>query len=98
VAVFTAQLAGIAGVENRSSERTLWLGPLDITFRIESVPLFAAGLPWSIQPSATMEAVTDPLPQSGSTVQEWLAGEPSALPAASIARTRNSCVPIARPV
>ena len=32
-------------------------------------------------------------PQLGSMVHEWLAGEPSTLPAASVARTRNSCAP-----
>ena len=31
-----------------------------------------------------------------STVQVWVAGEASTLPAASVARTRNSCAPCAQ--
>ena len=86
------------GFAKRTSARTLLLGPLDMTLRIESVPLLVAGLPWSTQLSALAGTVTGPVGQLGSTVHEWVAGEPSTLPAASVARTRNSCGPTARPL
>src|SRR6201999_2677108 len=46
-----------------------------------------------LAPTVTVEAV-----QPLVIVQLWVAGEPSTLPAASIARTRNECAPTARPL
>src|SRR5687768_11776478 len=69
-----------------------------MTLRIESVPLLVAGLPWSIQLSALALTVTAPAGQLGSTVHACVAGEPSTLPAASVARTLNSWLPSASAV
>jgi hypothetical protein len=66
VADSTTQPSGIVGFANRTNPRTSRLGPLDITFTMESVPLFVDALPLSIQLSASAVAVTGS-PQSGST-------------------------------
>jgi hypothetical protein len=47
-------LGRLAGKLKRSRARRLLLD-LDITLRIESVPLLLDGLPWSIQASALAE-------------------------------------------
>ena len=84
----------------RTSARKLSVGPLDWTFRIESVPLLFAGLFSSIQASAAASAVAGlPQPCCGAViVHEWVAGVESTFPAASRARTLNWCEPSARPL
>jgi hypothetical protein len=48
VADSTAQPAGIAGSEKRTSERTLRDGAFDRTLRLASLPLLTNGALWSI--------------------------------------------------
>src|ERR687895_174543 len=97
VALSTEQPCGIVGRLKRTRPRRLPL-LLDMTFRIESEPLLFDGPPWSIQASALAVSVCCG-PQSTirlPIVQEAIAGVPSTLPAASIARTRKVCGPTAR--
>src|SRR5918992_1409174 len=98
-AVSRTQPCGIVGSGNRTSARR-FPPLLDMTLRIESEPLFADALLWSIQASASADTVCAG-PQftgvpPGWIVHCWLAGVWSTLPAASVARTLNVCCPTVR--
>src|ERR687895_622251 len=94
----TTQPCGTAGSAKRTSARKLSLGPLDWTFRIESVPLLFVGLFSSIQASAAAASVVGAHGPASVIVHVWLAGVESTFPATSRARTRKVCDPLLRPV
>ena len=73
----------------------LLLGPLDMTFSTESVPLFASGPPWSIQLSASAVSVACDIVHGGgaSTVHVCDVIVAGTTGAAIASRTRNVCSP-----
>jgi hypothetical protein len=96
VADWMTQPCGLCGRSNFTRARMLLLD-LDITLRIESVPLLLVGLPLSTHASAVdVTVIAGPQFTGACTVQLWLAGVPSVLPAASIARTLKLCAPTAK--
>src|SRR5918999_1026282 len=94
----TSQPAGIVGRLKRSS--ALALPPdLESTFSTESPPKFLAPSLCSSQLSATGLTVTvDAVQLETFAVHVLVAEVGSVLPAASTARTRNTCGPAASPV
>src|SRR5919106_142430 len=71
-----------------------------MTLVVVSVPWFADAEVWPFQLSAAAAAMSGALLQFGgaSTVQLELAGDPSGVPAGSVARTLNSWSPSASPL
>src|SRR5687768_6885068 len=94
----TSQPAGIVGRLNLSSARAL-APDFESTLSTESPPLFFAGSLCSTQLSATGFTVAVVAVQLEIfAVQLLVAGVGSALPATSIARTRNVCAPALSPL